>query len=191
MSNDPDRIILGGTVLTVTGVAAEAVAVTGERITVVGKREDVLATRGPNTEIVDLRGATLVPGLIEPHTHPEISAQLYSWVDVSGFTYDRVAGVESAMRGAIAKAAPVEWVFAFGMDPMLTPDLGTWNRDRLDQMAPNNPVVIMMSWGRGWRVSRCRTRILKAPPDKSRRKIHASTYTRGSRRPVRRRRECR
>lgn len=140
----PDRIITGGPVVTVAGGAAAAVAVTGNRITAVGAADEVLADRGPDTEVVDLRGATLTPGLIEPHTHPEISAQLFAWVDVSGFRHPAVAGVEKALRNAVDAASPGEWVFAFGMDPMLTPDLGTWNRDRLDVIAPGNPVVVML-----------------------------------------------
>ena len=77
---------------------AEAVALRGERIARVGRRDDVLELRGPGTEVVDLGGACLLPGLVEPHTHPDLCAQCYSWTDVSGFTHADVAGVEAALR---------------------------------------------------------------------------------------------
>jgi predicted amidohydrolase YtcJ len=104
----------------------------------------VLEQRGKDTEVVDLKGATLLPRLIEPHTHPDLSGECYSWVDVSGFTHGRVKGVEKALRQAAAAAPEGSWLFAFGLDPMLTPDLGTWDRHRLDQLAPANPVVVML-----------------------------------------------
>ncbi|MEZ5296003.1 MAG: hypothetical protein R2697_06945 [Ilumatobacteraceae bacterium] len=63
------------------------------------------------------------PGLIEPHTHPDLAAQLYAWVDVSGFTHAHVAGVE-AVRGAAATTLTGQWIFAFGLDPILTDDVG-------------------------------------------------------------------
>ncbi len=128
----------------VTGDTAEAVAVADGRVLAVGSVDDVMAYRTTATDLVDLGGDALLPGLIEPHTHPDLCGQLYSWVDVSGFTHDSVEGVENALSHAIAQAKPGEWVYAFGLDFMLTPDLGTWDRDRLDAMAPDNPVAIMI-----------------------------------------------
>ncbi|MCH8815235.1 MAG: amidohydrolase [Chloroflexi bacterium] len=141
---EADTIILGGAVVTVTGGTAEAVAVEGEEIVAVGSEAKVLERRGRGTEVVDLKGAALLPGLIEPHTHPEGAAQCYSWMDVSGFTHKSVDGVETALREATARAAPGEWVFAFGLDAMLTTNLGTWDRHRLDGIAPENPMVVMI-----------------------------------------------
>jgi predicted amidohydrolase YtcJ len=141
-----DSILLGGPIVTVDPARprAEAVATAGERILRVGSRDQVLELRGPDTEIVDLGGACLLPGLIEPHTHPDLCAQCYSWVDVSGFRHARVEGVEQALRAAIRAAEPGQWIFAFGLDPMLTEGLGSWGRGRLDSMAPDNPLVVMI-----------------------------------------------
>ncbi len=138
------RIFVGGTIETVTHGTAEAVAVGEGRIIACGNREDVLAHRGNATDVVDLRGAALLPGFVEPHTHPDLCGQLYSWVDVSGFTHSTVDGVERALRDAAAAAPPGEWIYAFGLDPMLTDDIGTWDRERLDRLAPHNPVAVMI-----------------------------------------------
>lgn len=141
-----DTILLGGPIVTVDDARprAEAVALRGDRISAVGGRDDVLARRGASTEIVDLGGATLLPGLIEPHTHPDLCAQCYAWTDVSGFRHPDVAGVEAALRDAVAQAKAGEWVFAFGLDPMLTRDVGKWGVERLDALAPHNPVAVMI-----------------------------------------------
>ncbi|HSP55677.1 MAG TPA: amidohydrolase, partial [Dehalococcoidia bacterium] len=77
-------------------------------------------------------------------THPELSAQCYSWVDVSGFTHRNVEGVERALRDAAGQTPEGQWVFAFGLDPMLTAGLGTWDRHRLDAISPLNPMAVMI-----------------------------------------------
>ncbi|MEM7285654.1 MAG: amidohydrolase [Actinomycetota bacterium] len=140
----PDLILVGGVVEPIVGETAEAVAVGDGLIAAVGSAEDVLATRASTTEVVDLAGATVLPGLIEPHTHPDLCAQMYAWVDVSGFTHPHVSGVQRALEDAIAAADPGEWVYAFGLDFMLTDALGIWDRDRLDAIAPANPLVVMI-----------------------------------------------
>ncbi|MBI2525418.1 MAG: adenine deaminase [Candidatus Rokubacteria bacterium] len=64
-----DRYVRGGLLLNVyTGEIYPAnVAIKGERIAYVGLRETMV---GPRTEVIDAAGRTLVPGYIEPHTHP-------------------------------------------------------------------------------------------------------------------------
>ena len=141
-----DTILMGGSVITMDDARprAEAIALAGERIAGVGTRDEILAMRGPDTEVVDVDAACVLPGLIEPHTHPDLCAQCYAWVDVSGFTHASVEGVERALADAVAAVPRGEWIFAFGLDAMLTKDLGTWGRDRLDRIAPDNPVAIMI-----------------------------------------------
>ena len=141
-----DAILDAGAVVTMDPGRPRAESVAGRdgRIAAVGTREAVLEHRGPDTEVVDLGSACLLPGLIEPHTHPDLCAQCYAWVDVSGFNHPHVEQVEEVLRGAVAAAAPGEWIYAFGLDPMLTADLGAWGRARLDAIAPRNPVAVMI-----------------------------------------------
>ena len=68
-----DVILHNGKVLTVDKnfTVAEAVAVTGNKITAVGTSQAVLQNAGPNTVKIDLKGRTVVPGLIDTHLHIE------------------------------------------------------------------------------------------------------------------------
>ena len=143
----PDTILHGGPILTMEenfpraeAVASLAGSASWQRVG--SKKSSRCGER--ETELVDLAGQTLLPGLIEPHTHPDLCAQCYSWIDVSGFTHSKVEGVEAALREAVAAASEGEWLYAFGLDPMLTEGVGTWDRDRLDALAPNNPLVVMI-----------------------------------------------
>ena len=64
-------VFVGGTVLTMDDNApmAEAVAVDGNRIVAVGSETSVQPYVGPETEVIDLEGKTLMPGLVDAHSH--------------------------------------------------------------------------------------------------------------------------
>ncbi len=67
MSQDtaPDLILHHGKVVTadLNFSVAEAIAIRGERIVRVGSNSDVLAFQGPKTEVIDLAGKVVLPGL--------------------------------------------------------------------------------------------------------------------------------
>ena len=63
-------IFVGGPILTMSDAGVvSALAVAGDRIATVGSEEEVLATAGPGTRVIDLEGRTLLPGFVDPHTH--------------------------------------------------------------------------------------------------------------------------
>ncbi len=141
-----DTIFSGGDIITVDdrNPEAEALAVAGGRIAAVGAREEVFQRRGPHTRMVDLEGMTLMPGLIEPHSHPVISALLYDWIDLSCFHNANGAEVMERLRRAAATAGPDEWIAGFGYDPILTRDLRSLDADALDEISSTHPIFIMI-----------------------------------------------
>jgi len=140
-----DLIITGGTIRTMAGGAtADAVAVDDGRILEVGFVDDVMRHRGSHTDMVDLAGRCLLPGFVEPHTHPDMCGVCYSWLDVSGFNHRSDTEVETALTAEASRRADGEWIFAFGLDAMLTDDLSAYDRSRLDRIAPDNPLVVMI-----------------------------------------------
>ena len=79
-----DLILVNGKVITVDArdSIAEAVAVTGGRIVAVGTSAEVRARAGSATQVIDLGGRAMTPGLIDTHVHfTEVDA-LYN-VDLS------------------------------------------------------------------------------------------------------------
>lgn len=72
-----DVIFINGNVITVddSSPTAQALAISGDRILAVGQTDEIRLFEGKGTRVVDLGGRTIVPGLIEGHTHP-ISAAL-------------------------------------------------------------------------------------------------------------------
>ena len=140
-----DTIFVNGDVITINPKQplAQAVAIKGDRILAVGSAQALALLVGPNTQRIDLQGAALLPGFIEPHTHPVASAMLADWVDVSGFTNPTPEALFKRLEDAVAEAAPGEWVMAFGLDTILTQGLIPPNRHKLDSIAPNNPLFIL------------------------------------------------
>src|SRR5262245_64240858 len=66
-----DTIYANGVVITVNDAqpSAEAVAVKGGKILAVGARDDVMRHQDPSTDVVDLKGRTMVPGFVDGHSH--------------------------------------------------------------------------------------------------------------------------
>ena len=49
---------------------AQALALSGDTIVAVGSDQEIIALRGSDTEMIDLGGRALLPGFVDPHTHP-------------------------------------------------------------------------------------------------------------------------
>src|SRR6266478_2860784 len=66
-----DMIMHNGKILTVDGKfsTAEAVAVAGDKIVAVGNDNDIMKLAKPSTQVIDLKGKTVIPGLIDTHRH--------------------------------------------------------------------------------------------------------------------------
>ena len=118
---------------------AEAMAVREGRILRVGSDGDVLALKGPNTEMVDLAGKMVLPGLIDSHAHP-LAASLVEF-DHPIPQMDSVSDVLDYFA-ARARAVPEgQWltlrqVFITRLREQRYP-----TRTELDRAAPKHPVV--------------------------------------------------
>lgn len=141
----PDLIFHGGPVLTVNAQdeVVQALAVRDGLVVAAGSTESVMALRGRGTEVVDLQGRALMPGFVGAHEHPSITAVFNGAVDLSGFRHRSNAEVWQALRRAVAGRAKGEWIFAGGLDAILTPDLKIPHRRELDAVAPDNPLVLV------------------------------------------------
>jgi len=118
---------------------AEAIAVRGSRIIFAGNSRDAEKYRGPQTRVIDLQGATVIPGLVDSHTHIAGLGEKQSRVDLIG-----VQTEEEAVARVVAFATKVpkgEWIVGRGWDE------GAWaNRyptmKLLSERAPDHPVLL-------------------------------------------------
>ena len=113
---DLDLALVNGRVRTLDPArpAAAAIGMRSGEVVVVGSDADVLALRGARTEVVDLRGAAAVPGLVDSHLHPFHGTRATRGVDLlSATTLEEVRRRVAAER---ERVGPGAWVLGWGMD---------------------------------------------------------------------------
>ncbi len=148
-ANDADAIFFGGPILTMDSKrpTVQAVAIAGGRIVAAGDRGSVFRQQGEGTQLIDLAGKTLMPGFHNPHVHPALAAVAMGWEDVGGYSHPTVEASWQALRDAVKKYQPGEWVFAAGWDPILVEGLEAPTLKQLDKVAPHNPLFITPQGG--------------------------------------------
>ena len=141
-----DMVLLNGKIVTVDeeNSVEEAVAVKFGRILAVGKNNEIEGMVGEGTEVIDLEGRTVIPGLIDSHCHIVSSgARRAMSVDLS-----EEAGVRSIadiqMRLAErAKTTPKgEWVTGYKEDDSKLSEKRHPTRWDLDEASGEHPILI-------------------------------------------------
>ncbi|HEX9166214.1 MAG TPA: amidohydrolase [Gemmatimonadales bacterium] len=141
----PDLVVLGASVYTVDDglPRAEAFAVLGGRFLAVGTTEEIRKLAGPGTEVIDARGATVLPGFIDAHTHPDGVEEL---VGVNT-NLPRIADIQSALRKKAAETPPGLWITGYMYDDTKLADGRALNRRDIDAVVPDQPVLVVHRGG--------------------------------------------
>ena len=138
-----DLVLRGGNVVTVDSNwrIAQAVAIRDGRFVAVGTDTEIGGVIGPNTQVIELAGKTVVPGLIDSHLH-----QLFAALNgpaVQLLDTRSVAKVQEAIGERVARTPPGQWVMASsGWHESILEEGRMPTRYELDTVSPNNPVFI-------------------------------------------------
>ena len=169
----PDIIVHNAKIVTVndaslsnsTGRVVEALAIQGDRIQFIGSNTEVMRYAGPQTRKIDLKGRTVIPGLINTHshmhdhflqhwvvTHPEEVEKVTRRFSVSGSNFEELSrGIEIVIKEQMARPLPGQWAWidlpsggsagtGIGVQYLIEEQM---TRQKLDQLAPNLPVFIL------------------------------------------------
>jgi predicted amidohydrolase YtcJ len=138
---EPDLILHGGKVVTVDTKfsIAQAVAITNHGIAAIGSDAEILKLKTPRTRVVDLQGRTVLPGLMDSHTHPTGASLTEFDHDMPAF--ETIADVLTYVRKRAEALKQGEWielqqVFITRLREQRYP-----SRAELDAAAPNHPVL--------------------------------------------------
>ena len=119
----------------------EAIAIRDGKILAVGNNRDVLRFKGPKTQVIDLHGRAVIPGIIDSHSHPTLDGLKIFQPDLSKAT--TLAEIIQMMAAKVRESQPGEWVM----------NSGIWNESKLaekrnptrwdlDPISPHNPVFL-------------------------------------------------
>lgn len=147
---NPDMVLFNGKIITVDQdfSLAEAIAIKDARIIGVGSSADLKKLAGKNTQLLDLKGATVLPGINDAHCHlngfglerPPLM------VDLGYPTVKSIADIKRATAAKAVEVGPGKWISGWGWDRGFLEECKdkpqTWpTRFDIDSVSPDNPVV--------------------------------------------------
>ena len=150
-----DWVLTNGRIITLDPrrPAATALAVAGDRVVGVGGRGDARRWRDRRTRVIDLRGATVVPGLVDAHAHLDREGLKTRYPSLARCR--SIAEIQALVRRLAARRPKGEWIVTMpiGTPPFYLDPTGglrerRWpTRADLDAAAPEHPVYIKGIWG--------------------------------------------
>jgi predicted amidohydrolase YtcJ len=150
---DPcDLVLYNGKILTVDNKFSikQALAIRGDRISAVGSNDRIKHHISRKTETIDLKGATVLPGINDSHTHTALwgGTRPPLAVDVSFPAVKSIKDIVKAVEKKVKTCRRGEWIRGLGWDEgFLEECLRDKNRhpDKadLDQVSPDNPVCLV------------------------------------------------
>ena len=149
-----DLVFVGGPIVTVNAKneEAQALATKDGKIVAVGLEADIRKNWvDQKTQVIDLRGQTLMPGFVEPHVHIVLTAMVEGlWLDLSNFSlpYDTIETLSEKLRAALKTVPPGGWLAGFGVDPSRTsPFMAELTVEVLDKVSKDVPIFIINQSG--------------------------------------------
>jgi predicted amidohydrolase YtcJ len=141
-------IIHGGTIYTVdsTYVTVEAVATKNNTILFAGSLEEAETYKNDQTQLIDLKGKTMTPGLIEGHGH--FMGLGYNELELDLMATNSYQDIIDAVAERVKTAKPGDWILGRGWHQSkwdsMPADLvkGFQTHHRLSDISPDNPVYL-------------------------------------------------
>ncbi len=144
-AGDADTVLVNGKIVTVDDrfTIAQAVAIKDGRIVGVGKSDAIRKQAGKDAKVIDLKGKTVIPGLIDNHAHFVRVAEKWHW-EMRLDTITSRKQVVKMIADRVKAAKPGEWIVALGgwSEDQFTDDPRGFPLAELDKLAPDNPVAL-------------------------------------------------
>ncbi len=149
MSASADLLLVNGRLLTMAArrPRAGAIAVAGGRILALGDTDEIRDLAGPGATVVDLRGRTLLPGLIDSHCHLSKYGLLQYGFDCKARQTRSIRDLQRGIAALAGTRPPGTWIRARGYDQTRLAERRHPTRWDLDAAAPQHPVYLVRTCG--------------------------------------------
>jgi len=144
----PDVLYINGDIVTLNKAnpEAQAVATWRDKIVAIGSTAQLQKMAGPQTKIVDLGRKTLVPGLIEAHSHFSVYGP---WVLMRENLSPPPVGpigsmkeLKDALKKRAAATEKGQWILGYGYDDSILDEKRHPTRNDLDDVSTDHPIFI-------------------------------------------------
>lgn len=147
MNQTADLILTNGRIFTLDPVRpwASAAAVAGDRVLATGGLDEIAAYQGPKSEVIDLMGKTVIPGLTDSHIHLVLYGldKLFR-ADLGGCR--SIGEMQDRLRAFDADRSP-EWIIGCGFDHEILAEKRFPTRQELDEVSREKPVIVVRLCG--------------------------------------------
>jgi predicted amidohydrolase YtcJ len=149
LNHRADVIFLNGTVVTVDAQdrVCQGVAVAGNKILAVGTSEEMKALAGIQTQTIDLKGRSLVPGFIDAHCHAGNYGPVKFNIVCSADVISSVEELKKEIRRRAAATPKGGWIIGRGYDNTKLKEKRHPTRWDFDEAAPEHKVFILRTCG--------------------------------------------
>ncbi|HEV3141034.1 MAG TPA: amidohydrolase [Vicinamibacterales bacterium] len=150
-ARDADLVVTSAKVYTVDSrqPTAEAFAIKGGRFLAVGSTNDIKGLAGKNTQTIDAKQMTIVPGFTDCHNHAPGNTLLYEVIVGNPFEVEFVTirSIVDKLRAKSRAVPPGTWVEGYFFDDTKLQDKRELNVHDLDEVSKEHPVVVQHRGG--------------------------------------------
>ena len=144
-----DLILINGKIVTVDREFStkEAIAVKDGKVMATGSTKELKKLKGDSTEVIDLNGKTVLPGLYDSHLHMLKTGAFLQVINCRTPPMKSITDMAKAVGEKAKKAKPGEWIQGRGWDQVKLAEHRNPTRYDFDKVAPNNPVYLIRTCG--------------------------------------------
>ncbi|HXW90406.1 MAG TPA: amidohydrolase [Terriglobales bacterium] len=146
LCQDADLVLRRGHIVTMSEVrkVVEAMAIRDGRILATGDEHAIADCISARTQVLDLEGHTVLPGLIDVHTHAMewVKGLVRGEIDAGYPSVHSIAEIVEAVARRAAALPSGQWIRGSGWDDAKLAERRYITRHDLDRVAPNHPVYL-------------------------------------------------
>jgi predicted amidohydrolase YtcJ len=144
-----DLLLVNGKIVTVDDKFSvkEAVAVKDGKIMATGTSKEMKKLKGEATEVIDLDGKMVMPGLYDSHLHMVKTGANLQIINCRTPPMKSIADMAKAVAEKVKKAKPGDWIVGWGWDQAKLAEHRNPCKSDFDKVSPNNPVYLTRTCG--------------------------------------------